>query len=121
VVQALAVAALQVIIVLVDLAVRLHVLLDLIALRQPHRLHARLAITAPLVLSARPLARLVTTVLKVARHLSAAQQATLVLRVLPLVLFVVRVLTVTLLGLHALRVQQVPIAPQVVPAPYRPV
>jgi hypothetical protein len=76
VVPALAVAALPVIIVLVDQAVKLHALLDSIALRQPLRLHARRDIIAPLVLSIRRLARLVFIVLKVARHLSAAQQAT---------------------------------------------
>jgi cytochrome b561 len=95
VVPALAVAALQVIIVPVDLAARLRAQRDLIALRQPLRLHARLGITVPLALSVRLLARLVTTALRVALRLSAAQQATLVLPVLPSVLFVVRVLTVT--------------------------
>jgi hypothetical protein len=72
VVRALAVAALQVIIVQVNQAVRLHVLLDLIALPQPLRLHARRDIIAPLVLSVRLLALLVHTVLEVARHLLAA-------------------------------------------------
>jgi hypothetical protein len=85
---------------------------DRIVLLQPLRLHARLGITAPLALSVRLLARLVTIALKVARHLSAAQQGTLVLPVLLSVLFVARVLTVTRPELLVYNAQLVPIATQ---------
>jgi hypothetical protein len=119
VVPALAVAALQVIIVPVDLAARLRVRRDLIARRQLLRLHAQPDITAPLAQSFSLLARLVTTVLRVALHLLVVQQVLSALRVLLFVRFVARVLTVTQPGLLVLLAQLEPIATQLAQALYQ--